>query len=55
LFPTRLAKAFATYRRRRQVTLELGRLSDRQLADVGITRHDLFASPRSTLTAPVAT
>jgi uncharacterized protein YjiS (DUF1127 family) len=44
MFPTRLAKAFATYRRRRQRTLELGRLSDHQLTDIGITRYDLFAS-----------
>jgi uncharacterized protein YjiS (DUF1127 family) len=47
LFPTRLAKAFATYRRRRQLTLELGRLSDHQLTDIGITRYDLFAMQRS--------
>lgn len=43
LFPTRLARAFAIYHRRRQVTLELGRLSDHQLKDIGITRYDLFA------------
>lgn len=43
MFPTRLARAFATYRRRRQLTLELGRLSDHQLKDIGITRYDLFA------------
>jgi uncharacterized protein YjiS (DUF1127 family) len=47
LFPTRLAKAFTTYRRRRQLTLELGRLSDHQLTDIGITRYDLFAMQRS--------
>jgi uncharacterized protein YjiS (DUF1127 family) len=49
VFPTLLAKAFATYRRRRQLTLELGRLSDHQLNDIGITRHDLFAPERSTI------
>jgi uncharacterized protein YjiS (DUF1127 family) len=49
VFPTRLAKAFATYRRRRQLTLELGRLSDHQLSDIGVTRHDLFVSQRSTM------
>ena len=43
MFPTRLARAFATYRRRRQLTLELGRLSDHQLKDIGITRFVLFA------------
>jgi len=43
MFPTRLAKAFATYRRRRQRMLELGRLSDHQLNDIGITRYDLSA------------
>jgi len=49
VFPTRLAKAFATYCRRRQLTLELSQLSDHQLSDIGITRHDLFAPQRSTV------
>jgi uncharacterized protein YjiS (DUF1127 family) len=49
VFPTRLAKAFTTYRRRRRLTLELGRLSDHQLKDIGITRHYLFAPQRSTM------
>ena len=44
MFPIRFAQALATYRRRRQLTLELGRLNDHQLNDIGITRYDLFAS-----------
>jgi uncharacterized protein YjiS (DUF1127 family) len=47
LFPTRLAKAFATFQRRRRLTHELGRLNDYQLADIGITRNDLFAPAHS--------
>jgi uncharacterized protein YjiS (DUF1127 family) len=46
LFTTRLAKAFVTYRRRRQATQELIGLSDHQLADIGVTRHDLFVAQR---------
>jgi uncharacterized protein YjiS (DUF1127 family) len=47
MFPMRLVKAFATYRRRRRPTLELGLLSDHHLNDIGITRYDLFASQHS--------
>lgn len=43
MFVTRLADRIAAYRRRRHARLELSRLSDHQLRDIGITRHDLFA------------
>lgn len=46
MFTTRIAKAFIAFRRRRHATLELIGLSDRQLTDIGITRHDLFVSKR---------
>ena len=45
MFTTRLIDRIATYRRRRQSALELAALSDHQLKDIGITRHDLFAPP----------
>jgi uncharacterized protein YjiS (DUF1127 family) len=39
---THLIDRIAAYRRRRQAARELAGLSDHQLKDIGITRHDLF-------------
>jgi uncharacterized protein YjiS (DUF1127 family) len=38
----RLIDRVAAYYRRRQAARELAGLSDHQLKDIGITRHDLF-------------
>lgn len=43
MFTPSLARAFAAYVRRRQTRRVVAGLSDDQLADVGITRRDLFA------------
>lgn len=47
LHPIRPLSLFARSRQRRRSTAELAALSDHQLRDIGITRHDLFAAPRS--------
>ncbi len=43
----RIIGGLASYRRRRESTLEFASLSDHQLRDIGVTRYDLFA-PRRT-------
>jgi uncharacterized protein YjiS (DUF1127 family) len=43
----RFIDTFLASRRRRQAARELAELSDHQLKDIGITRHDLFALARS--------
>ena len=45
MFTNRLFARLARSRRRRVATLDLAALSDRQLSDIGITRHDLFTPP----------
>lgn len=43
MFITRLITDFSSSRRRRRTRITLDNLSDRQLSDLGVTRHDLFA------------
>ena len=43
MFITRLITDSASSRRRRRTTITHASLSDRQLSDLGVTRHDLFA------------
>ena len=47
MFTTRLIDSFTTYRRQRRTARELAGLSDHQLKDIGVTRHDLFLPARS--------
>jgi uncharacterized protein YjiS (DUF1127 family) len=47
MFTIRLIERFVSYRRRRQTALELASLSEDQLKDIGVNRHDLFAPTRS--------
>jgi uncharacterized protein YjiS (DUF1127 family) len=42
MFTARLLARLARTRRRRIATLDLASLSDHQLRDIGVTRHDLF-------------
>jgi uncharacterized protein YjiS (DUF1127 family) len=44
MFTTRFFNALVTSRRRRRSMVALADLSDHQLRDIGITRHDLFAA-----------
>lgn len=46
MFITRLINSLALHRRRRRTTLELVSLSEKQLEDFGLTRHDLRAVKR---------
>jgi uncharacterized protein YjiS (DUF1127 family) len=46
MFTARLIDSFNTHRRRRRLVRELAALSDHQLKDIGVTRHDLFAPTR---------
>lgn len=45
MFATRLLARLARSRRSRGARLDLDVLSDRQLRDIGVSRHDLFAAP----------
>ncbi len=47
MFTARLIDSFNTYRRQRRMVRELSGLSDHQLKDIGVTRHDLFAPART--------
>ncbi len=46
MFTARLIDSFNTHRRQRRLVRELAALSDHQLKDIGVTRHDLFAPTR---------
>ncbi len=46
MFTTRILNHLVANRRRRRTTIVLADLSDHQLRDIGISRHDLLASPR---------
>lgn len=44
MFTTRILNYLIANRRRRRTTLVLADLSDHQLRDIGISRHDLVAA-----------
>jgi uncharacterized protein YjiS (DUF1127 family) len=46
MFINRFIDRLASTRRRRQVSFELGHLSDYQLDDIGLSRLDLIAGKR---------
>lgn len=46
MFITRLINGLVLHRRRRRTTLELAGLSEKQLEDFGLSRHDLRAVQR---------